>query len=711
MKKIFVLLAMALLVSCTQDLTEQGVSSVESAPQSKIVRLDNAVTIPGTLIVKFGEEAVESVEAGVSRTESTRSGIEAFDTVLDGIGAVTLQRIFPVDIRHEERTRAAGLHRWYEVVFDESSDLDAAALAMAEVGEVSLVEYATSYKSLADETQMALPAAAAAATPATEVATRAAAPVASPYPAFNDPQLHRQWHYINTGDQSIYSGIRQGADVNCLEAWPITAGDPRVVVAIIDNFVKYDHPDLAANMWINTAEKSGATGRDDDGNGYIDDVYGHDFYSNQPLNSARNYMTDHGTHVAGTVAAVNNNGIGGCGVAGGTGNGDGVRLMGCQIFFQKQSDNSWASASASPSNIARAFKYAADNGAAIAQCSYGSESQDGRPSYLSDKAYREANTVEHEAVEYFVANGGCDALDGGLVVFAAGNQALNYSCYPGAYHDYISVAAMSCDFTPAYYTNYGKGVNISAPGGDYLQAFGDIGYSAGLKDGKLTNDLLISTVYSTGYAVGITDEHGYNYNNGTSMACPHVSGVAALGLSHALALGKKFTVDEYKTLLLTSVNSIDRYCAGKKVTLDANNYIVDLPLSGYQTNMGTGYIDAFRVLMNVEGTPCVPVRIGSKQAVDITNQIGGGASKYTFADDAIQISEEDMAKLGIKETPTISNTGRMSIQCTKPGSAIVTVRFIAGGNTEGGDSATGGMMLEKKFAIIARGVASNGGWL
>ena len=127
--------------------------------------------------------------------------------------------------------------------------------------------------------------------------------------------------------------------------------------------------------------------------------------------------------------------------------------------------------------------------------------------------------------------------------------------------------------------------------------------------------------------------------------------------------------------------------------------------------MGTGYIDAFRLLMNVEGTPCVPVRIGSQQAVDISQQVGDGVSKYTFMENGVEISAADMEKLGMKDKPTMSKTGRLTIYCTKPGSAIVTVRFIAGGSIAGSDSATGGMVIEKKFAIIARGVASNGGWL
>jgi hypothetical protein len=131
----------------------------------------------------------------------------------------------------------------------------------------------------------------------------------------------------------------------------------------------------------------------------------------------------------------------------------------------------------------------------------------------------------------------------------------------------------------------------------------------------------------------------------------------------------------------------------------------------YHGQVGTGYIDAFQVLMNVEGTPCIPVPVGAKKAVDLSAVLGGGVGSYTFIDGGVEMSQADRTKLGIEGDITISSSGKMSIKCTKPGSAIVTLRFIAGGDRVGTDSATGGMAVEKKVAIVARGYASNGGWL
>lgn len=674
MRKYFVLLATVLFASCVSDTTENTVEiagGTEAAATKLVFTSENAEK--GELLVYFDEDAIAQIETAVSRSENTRSGIESFDAVLERVGVKSMKRLFPVDVRHEERKREAGLHRWYEVEFEEDTDLDAAALAMAEVAEVQKVEFNQKLKSVHDGKFIPL---SEDMIDASALSTRAAVT----YP-FNDPRLPEQWHYINIGDTSVYSGVKAGADVNCEEAWKVCTGDPSIVVAIVDNCVQWDHPDLAANMWVNEREKNGTAGADDDDNGYKDDIHGYNFYSNTVLQiSTTGEGPEHGTHVAGTVAAVNNNGTGVCGIAGGSGKNDGVKLMSCQIFHNSKGTNG--------SVTSKAIVYAADNGASIIQCSYGYAAG----SYTSDAQYARVDSAEKNAIDYFIRAKNNDVVDGGLAIFAAGNDMRGMSGYPAAYRDYISVTAMSCDYTPAYYTNYGPGCNVAAPGGDVYQAYLET------HDPDARSQIL-STVLNGGYA----------FAQGTSMACPHMSGVAALGLSYAHQLGKHFTLDEFKTLLLTSVNDINRYCAGTKYYVSSNGVQTPLNLAPYKGKMGTGYIDAYQVLMNIEGTPCVPVRIGTKQAVDITNIVGGGAAGMTFL--GVDISDEDKAKVGLEGSVTVSSSGKLSIKCTKSGSARLTIRFIAGGNTAGTDTTMGGMELSKDFVVVARGFSRNDGWL
>lgn len=606
--------------------------------------------VGGELLVRFDAAAAERVERAVGAVTraggvATRSGLDDFDARLDAIGVRSLHRLFPVDPRHEERTRAAGLHCWYLVSFDEEADLDAAARQLAEVAEVRTVEFNRTVAKASDGRVVPLDERAGAAP-----ASRAGA-------AFDDPYLARQWHYVNTGDQAVYTGIRAGADVNCAEAWRFTTGDPRVVVAVVDDCVQWDHPDLAANMWVNADER--ADGADSDGNGYADDVYGYNFVTDGPLTiSRKGDAPDHGTHVAGTVAAVNNNGTGVAGVAGGSGAGDGVRIMSCQIF----SDGKGGSAAVT----ARAAKYAADNGAAILQCSFGYDLTNGSPAISSDEAYANGVSVEKQAFDYFISVGNCDALDGGLVIFAAGNDAYALASYPGAYRDYVSVTSMACNYAPAYYTNYGPGCNIAAPGGDLNQGTPAAVLST-LLDGK------------------------YGYMQGTSMACPHVSGVAALGLSYALEQGLRFTTDEFKALLLTSVNDINGYCTGS--------------YARYARQMGTGYVDAFRLLMNLRGITCIPVPVGESYTLDPMRYLGDGDLYMTVS--GIEISAEDMERLGIASAPTVF-ANKIVIRCTKPGSAVVGIRLQAGvGNASGMNA----MPVTRQFALVVRdGHAGNGGW-
>lgn len=676
-KKIL-LLALLFLAGCASDPMEE--SGGKEAPATAMRKIVNAPAnaARGELLIYFDGDAVGDVEqtaaaAAVTRTAATRSGIAPVDDIFTQLGVASLRRVFPCNPVAEERTRAAGLHKWYIVTFDEEVDLDAAARRLAAVSEVSFVQFNTKLQLASDNRACPYRGGSA--------ATRAAAG------GFNDPGYKDQWHYSNNGDRVFAETTRAGADINVEEAWKLAAGDPSLTVAIVDQGIKYSHPDLAANMWINKAEQSGTTGRDDDGNGYADDVYGYNFalgtsrltwdveaYDDKGKNVGD---SGHGTHVAGTVAAVSNNGVGVSGIAGGTGRNDGVKLMSCQIF----SGGNGGTISTS----VRAIKYAADNGASIIQCSWGYPTQS---PFTSDSFYERNYAAEKEAIDYFVSKKNNDVLDGGLAIFAAGNDATNFASYPGGYRSYVSVTSFGPDYLPAYYTNYGPGCNVAAPGGD-----------ASISPAGTSAAQVLSTLPSELPAELGTDGADYGYMQGTSMACPHVSGVAALGLSYALAKGRHYTVDEFKSMLLTAVNDIDSYIIG-----GTKNGMV---LRNYRKNMGTGSIDAYQLLMQIEGTPCLPAKVGVQQVLSLDKFFGQASANLTYK--SAEMSQADMDKLGITAAPAFSY-GKLQIKCTKPGVAKIKIKAMAGSSSANGEMS--GMEITKEFAIIARAVqAGNGGWL
>lgn len=319
--------------------------------------------------------------------------------------------------------------------------------------------------------------------------------------AVNDPHWSKMWGMNNT----TYPGY----DVNCKPVWDnYTMGRSNVTVAVVDGGFQLNHPDLAANV--------AASGHYN----YVD-------------NNTTIYQHFHGTHVAGTIGAVNNNGTGVTGIAGGNAAAGqlGVKLLSLQVF--KTLDNGQ---DASAANFSRALKEAADKGALISQNSWGHYfdfNEDGQITgyelTYARNAHENPERSFTQAVDYFNKYAGCDndgnqkassPMKGGVVIFAAGNEDIPYGS-PGNYDGCLSVGAINRNGTRAYFSNYGEWVDICAPGVD---------------------------VYST-YLSG-----QYTYMSGTSMACPHASGVAALVLSHLGGPG--FTADELRARLTTGAKAI-----------------------------------------------------------------------------------------------------------------------------------------------------------
>lgn len=662
--------------SCTEQLHEDSqLPAEEGAVMTKVINTPSDF-VEGSLVLCLSESAVEALSSGDASLVEEMSG---------KVNVKSLKPVFTIVPGKEDVARKHNLHKWYEVTFD--GDTRTAASRLTAFADVKMVQF----------NKVLSPTSDCSFTPYVPSLSQ----MASGSGMFNDTMLDDQWHLINTGSSNIANSAVAGADIAVSDAWALTAGDPRVVVAIIDGPVKYNHPDLSANMWKNTDEVAG-NGKDDDNNGYVDDVYGWNcVQDNGNINWSNPAETGHGTHVAGIVAAANNNGAGVCGVAGGSGKGDGVRMMSCQIF-------EGGSAGATTTS-AKAFVYAADNGASIAQCSFGYEGEGA--AYGSDSEYAMVFGAEYDAIRYFMdpANNNSDILDANIVIAAAGNDSRNQSSYPAAVADVVSVTGLGPDGLPAVcYTNYGPGCNIAAPGGDF--------YIGNTSDISKNRSRVLSTFINTVTDSNLgTSGHDYVYMQGTSMACPCVSGVVALGLSYAYKLGKKFTRDEFIGMLLTSVGNLDDLLIDNKMKIagytNGNPRNVNLGL--YRGKMGTGAIDAWKLMMAVEGTPCIIVQVGDENSkakrYDISSYFGDSAADLSYLE--VECDAATREALGLKEDP-VMKYGKLSLNPTKVGSGKVTVRAIAGGENVGGSDKIGGMEIERTISILSRGVVSdNGGWL
>ncbi|WP_416998597.1 S8 family serine peptidase, partial [Alistipes putredinis] len=497
-------------------------------PDTESTPVRDTDKVEGVIRMKLDRETAEALNVIRTRSGRVLTGNISFDELCERYNVTGMERLF-ADNGCAERTRKAGLDLWYIIRFEGSAEQVAEDFGeIAGVNHVEIPRRITKVGGMSRKSGtpwrklMALPKAAP-----------------SNYP-FNDPLFGGQWPLYNDG--TINANAQAGADINVLPAWEKTAGRSDVIVAVVDEGVEYTHPDLAGNMWSGIGKNF--CDRDND-----DITWGE----------------GHGTHVAGTIAAVSNNGIGISGIAGGTGGGNGAKIMSCEIFHPTDGHYD-----ANSNATADAIKYAADNGAVICQNSWGYAA-----GALSYDQWSSADRATKEAIDYFIRYAGMSPdgetqtgpMAGGVVIFAAGNEYSRLASYPAAYDACISVASISCTYEAAWYTNYGSTVDICAPGGgDEANFVNLISYDEGYNLSTIPTNLQNGDSFVYTYANGETETKtidyvsstvGYGYMMGTSMACPHVSGVAALIVSQFGAPG--FTNEQLKEKLFSTARDIDSY--------------------------------------------------------------------------------------------------------------------------------------------------------
>ncbi|TLX76573.1 T9SS type A sorting domain-containing protein [Labilibacter sediminis] len=545
MKKFITYITLSILVALTTDVFAQleQIQNIGEHIEKGKVRLK--------LKQEVWQSATQLKSLNVSNASQSDIGVASIDRVGEQVGITRIKRVFPFSLKNEPKHQEYGLHLWFEVEFDSNVDVEYAVELYQSLSEVDIAKPLFKKVRLDSDKEPVKFAASKMEVIKEAVSTPVSLKSASVEPIVpNDPMFDQQWHFKT--DLEEYEG---GKDIEITKAWTISSGDSSVIVAIVDGGIDVNHEDLYKHVWINEAELNGEDGVDDDQNGYVDDINGFNFVFPGEITPH-----GHGTHVAGTVGAITNNGVGVAGVAGGGVShtddegkeyiDNGVRMISCQVFDDR---------SASSGNFAAAIVYGADNGAVISQNSWGYTV----PNYYEPEVY--------DAINYFVAEAGQyegSPMKGGILFFAAGNDGLEQTHYPATFDEVVAVTSIGPQGFAAPYTNYGVWTDIAAPGGDQS----NYGHEAGVLSTLPYNE--------------------YGYFQGTSMACPHVSGVAALILTKYG--GEEMTPDVLRNRV---VNSTKRF------------------IFDHQGKYGTGMLNAPNALANDEKIP--PEAIDDLEATEI----------------------------------------------------------------------------------------------